>query len=49
VGVYRERLKIPSNRSITIELDGDPLMESATVKTLDVDDGDVLDVQIDDA
>jgi Ubiquitin-2 like Rad60 SUMO-like len=45
--VYRTACKIPPEKNISITCDGDTLAEDVTVKDLDLDEGDVLDVQID--
>jgi hypothetical protein len=45
--VYRTACKVSEEKKITIALDGDNLGEDETVKDLELDDGDVLDVQID--
>lgn len=44
IGVYRSACKVPADTVITIACDGENL-ENETVKELDLDDGDVLDVQ----
>ena len=45
--VYREAHRIPSNKRITLSLDGDTLENDTTVKELDLEDDDLLDVTID--
>lgn len=46
---YRAKMNVPAGSKITLLLDGDPLDEDETVKNLDLDDGDQLDVQIETA
>jgi len=45
--VYRTHKKIAADKTITISLDGDVLDEDQTVKSLDLEEEDQLDVQID--
>jgi len=46
VQTYRKSRSIPSDKKITILLDGDALDESETVKDLDLEDDVLLDVEI---
>src|SRR5579862_1802938 len=43
---YRNTMKVPPEKKITILLDGDPLDEDETIKNLDVDNDELLDVQV---
>lgn len=42
-------MNVPAGSKISLLLDGDALDEDETVKNLDLDDGDQLDVQIETA
>jgi len=46
INVYRGRANIPSHKTISIFLDGDVLLDDQTIEELDLDDGDILDVEI---
>jgi hypothetical protein len=44
---YRKEQKLPPEANITLSMDGDVLDDTQTVKSLALEDDDVLDVQVD--